>query len=84
MFGFLPPRICCLVCEGFSTNAAVYFCALNNGTQTEESKALIPKLGEKMCPFGPNLVLFFFLFFFFHINMYQWHLTKRYSDIAMY
>lgn len=32
---FLPPRICCLVCEGFSTNAAVYFCALNNGTQTE-------------------------------------------------
>lgn len=44
---FLPPRICCLACEGFSTNAAVYFCALNNGTQTEENKALIPKLGEK-------------------------------------
>lgn len=59
---FLPPRICCLVCEGFSTNAAVYFCALNNGTQTEENKALIPKLGEKMCPFGPNRVLFFVFF----------------------
>lgn len=59
---FLPPRICCLVCEGFSTNAAVYFCALNNGTQTEENKALIPKLGEKMCPFGPNVVGCFFFF----------------------
>lgn len=54
---FLPPRIRCLVCEGFGTNAAVYFCALNNGTQTEEeNKALIPKLGEKTCPFGPNIV----------------------------
>lgn len=35
---FLPPSICYLVCEGFSTNAAVYFCALNNGTQTERRK----------------------------------------------
>lgn len=35
---FLPPSICYLVCEGFSTNAAVYFCALNNGTQTEGRK----------------------------------------------
>ena len=27
------------------------------GTQTEEeNKALIPKLGEKTCPFGPNIV----------------------------
>ena len=59
---FLPPRIRCLVCEGFSTNAAVYFCALNNGTQTEENKALIPKLGEKMCPFGPNIVCVWFVF----------------------
>lgn len=60
MFGFLPPRICCLVCEGFSTNAAVYFCALNNGTQTEENKALIPKLGEKNVSIWTKHVFFFF------------------------
>lgn len=69
---FLPLRIRCLVCEGFSTNAAVYFCALNNGTQTEENKAWIPKLGEKMRPCGPNIVFLFhfFLFLSFFILIY--------------
>lgn len=59
---FLPPRICCLVCEGFSTNAAVYFCALNNGTQAEENKPWYQNWERKCVHLDQTLFLSICLF----------------------
>lgn len=50
--------------------------------QKEES--LDTKIGSDDVSIWTKHFVLFYFDFVFHLTMYQWHLTKRYSNIAMY
>lgn len=50
--------------------------------QKEES--LDTKIGSEDVSIWTKHFILFYLDFVFHLTMYQWHLTKRYSNTAMY
>lgn len=50
--------------------------------QKEES--LDTKIGSEDVSIWTKHFILFYLDFVFHLTMYQWHLTKRYSNTAMF